>query len=243
MKKFNLVILVLILVACTTIKYQDDTGYLNSAQAESPEFPVYLNGKVCKDTDNQPGLCSKKIQSNSILSIEIPALPYSYKLDLACTKSLDESKIYDVEANTKFIRLIPPEKFASVKSFICIGEIFPKDRPEQISALWEVRVKISDKAYTPRESIYLTKKHGFVFLVMGEYARSILVYDQGQWRHYSKTAVVRIKGDPSKVRAYSESYQMRFNFFQFDEKAPEQTPFYLHMEKDPAANQSEVDAE
>jgi hypothetical protein len=213
MKNFTLFISLAFLASCTTLKYQDDLGFLVSAQAESPEFPVYFNSKLCRDTDLVPGLCSKRIRSTDTLKIELPGRSYGYRLDLTCSQALGESQSFNVQAGKSFTHEITPDKFAKLKSFICMGEVFPTDRPQPMSAQWEVRVKVVDAAYTPREAAYITHDKGKTYLVLGSHAREAWVWDEGAWRHYDKTTVVEIKGDEHAVAAYSESYQMRFNAY------------------------------
>lgn len=212
MKRFLPAILIaLAALACSTLKYSDDRVFLVSAQADSPEFPVFVNGKICKDTDGIPGLCSKRIKSNEPLEIRMDPRPYSYTLKLNCTRELGESQTFPVPSGLEFKHAITPEKFAALSSFICIGEVLPDDRDLPVSAKWEFRAKIVDRAYNAREEIVLIKKHGRQFLVLGQHAKFSSVFDEGEWKTYKEKTVVEIKGDPAHVLAYSESFNMRFN--------------------------------
>lgn len=214
MKRFYS-LFVFLLFACTTIKYSDDSGFLVSAQADSPEFPVYLNGKICKDTDGIPGLCTKRLRSNEPLVIRMDARPYSYKLQLACSKDIGVSQSFAVEKDQPFEFTIKPEQFAVMMSFICVGEVMPDDRELPVSAKWKLFASIVDQAYVQRETAYITKKGGRNFLIMGQHARSVNVFDEGKWKTYKEKPVIEISGDPAKVIAYSESFNMRFNALGF----------------------------
>lgn len=214
MKRLALV-LVGILAACSTLSYVDDSDFLVSAQADSPEFPVYINGKICKDTDGIPGLCSKRIRSNEALTLHMDARPYSYVLQLACTKELGESQSFSIQKDMPFEHSIKPENFSRVKSFICIGEVLPDDREMPISAKWEIRAKIVDQAYVRRETPYFKTDKGKTFLIMGQHAKFSSVFDQGAWKAFKEKTVIEIKGKPENVIGYSESFNARFNSIGF----------------------------
>jgi hypothetical protein len=199
----------LLFVACTTIPYQDDTGFLVSAQANSPEFPVYLNGSLCKDVDGNAGLCSKRIKSTDNLTIHFDAQTYAYQLTMSCTSPMDIAAA-TVAVNQPFDLVITPAQMASLPSFVCIGEIFPADRNSPVSAKFEIRVVVYDSNYLAREAITFEKKGLDNYLVLGQYARSAWVNDGSGWKQYTKTTEVKIP-DPTTVQAYSESFSMRFN--------------------------------
>jgi hypothetical protein len=201
--------LALLFTACMSLPYKDDTGFLVSAQADSPEFPVYVNGTLCKDLDNNPGLCSKRLKSNEALAFHFDPQTYAYDLTIACTSPLTVPAS-TVPSGVPFDLTISPTDFPPGDSFICIGEVLPQDRPQPLSAKWEVRVVIFDSAYEARESIFYSKP----YLVLGTYARSSWVFDGSKWKQYKSKTYVKVD-DPTKVQAYSESYAERFNFFQF----------------------------
>jgi hypothetical protein len=207
----GIIAFVAIFLACTTIPYSDDSGFLVSAQADSPEFPVFINGKICKDTDGIPGLCSKRVKSDEPVTFRMDPRPYSYTLQLACTKDLGVSQSFSVEKGQEFSFVITPDKFSTLRSFICIGEVLPGDRDFPVSAKWETRIKVVDQAYVQRETAYFMTKKKRTFLILGEHAETSMVFDQGEWKEYKKKTAVEIKGDPTKVQAFSESHNMRFN--------------------------------
>lgn len=74
-------------------------------------------------------------------------------------------------------------------------------------------MSVYDAAYKLREQAYLTTKDGKQYLVLGKYARRAWVHDQGKWAYHKKKTYVEVKGDPAKLIAYSESFAMRFNYF------------------------------
>lgn len=191
---------------CANIKYQQDTGFLNSAQANSPEFPALINGVLCKDSGGMVGLCSMRIKSNQDVSIHIDKRQYTYTLVLSCSSAIDESQSFTIGANDDFNYTIKANKFSTVNSFLCIGEVAPSDREVPISAEFEFRIKVVDAAYTPRESIYILKDK----LVLGEHAKYVDICDAKGCRAYSEKPVVSFR---PPVKAFSESYTMRFNYY------------------------------
>lgn len=207
---FLVLTLLAVLVACTTMKYQADTSFLVSAQADSPEFPIFLNGKVCKDTDGIPGMCSKRIKSNEHLVLSIDPRPYSYTLKLACSPELGIDQSIPVQKGAPLSFDLGPEALARVVSFVCRGRVVPDDREEPVAGLWQFMVTIVDKNYQPREVAYIAKQGKASYLILGQHAKYARVYDKG-WKEYSEQPLIEIKGDPAKVMAYSESHMMRFN--------------------------------
>jgi hypothetical protein len=207
---------VLLLGACTTLAYKDDIGFLVSAQAGSSEFPVYLNGKLCRDMEGLPGLCAKRLKSTEPLTFSFDAQSYSYSLNIRCTQGVDTIPPATVPSGEQYSFTLKAEAFAQFRSFTCIGEIFPQDRDSPISSQFEVRFSVVDARYLPREAIYLRDKDGKTGLVLGAHARTSHVFDEGKWKRYSKKTIVEIKGDPEQVKAYSESFAARFNYYNYD---------------------------
>lgn len=207
MSRSKSLLCLLLVMGCTAIEYSTDSGFLNSSQANSFEAPVLINGKICKDMDGHVGLCTKQIKSNRPLEIEQPPMVYSYDLVLRCTSALEQSKTYTVEKGKKFSLTI--SDFKNLKSFQCIGELFPSDRDVEVSAKWSLLVKIADKKYTERETIYRASGH----LVLGLHARSSRVcYKNGKCIRYNKKTILRDTRNKIAM-AYSESETMRFNYY------------------------------
>jgi hypothetical protein len=204
MKTFLPLILILVTAcSCKPIKYTSDFGFLPSAQANSPEFLVKINGKYCKDMDGRIGLCAKRVRSNEKIILVLDARPYSYRLNVNCSSLVDFNLSVDVAQNAAFSFEIHPDSFQEVKSFTCIGEVFPQDRPQEVSAFWHSRFVVFDKEYQERESIYSDGEH----LVLGQNARFSLLNEE---KAVSKKTRVKAAGIN---KAYSESETMRFNYW------------------------------
>lgn len=208
----SVIVGVLVLVACSSLPYQDDKAFAVSAQANSPEFPVYVGGAICKDMDGNPGMCSKKITSSEGLILHIDAQNYPYNVAIQCTNPITVPGA-SVPSGAPFDLTLHPEQMQGLVTFICRGEVFPQDRPQPLSASFEVRVNVSDSAYVPREGINtIENNRGQTVLVLGEYARDSWVCDGGVCNRYKKATTVKIR-NPGNVSAYSSSYDMRFNYF------------------------------
>lgn len=189
--------------ACKDIKYKPDIGFIPSAQANSPEFLVKINGSVCKDMDNQVGLCSKRISSDKALSFKMDVRPYAYRLNVECSAVINFSLSRDIPSGQSAEFSIEPSQFSEAKSFTCIGEIFPQDREEEVSAFWHARFLVFDKNYQGREEIYPLGAD----LILGQNAKYTLLNEQ-------KFLTKKVKTDLKGVqKAYSESESMRFNYY------------------------------
>lgn len=198
-----ILLLTLLLSGCNSLKYESDIGFLNSAQANSMEYYAKINGTPCRDMDGIVGLCTKRLASNQELKIEMDARDYAYRFNLQCTSTLGVDFSQDVLAGKAFSFAISPEKFRDVRSFTCIGEVFPQDRDQEVSANWSVRVVVYDSQYQPREIVYVYENH----LIFGKHAR----YITADGKRYSKKT--SLKGADQIRFAYSESERMRFNYW------------------------------
>lgn len=210
MKKIILMF-VLLLFGCNTIKYQDDIGYLNSAQAGSYEFPVKIGRSVCKDMNNEVGLCSTRLPNNQDLNIEIEPQPYAYTYVLTCSSALDVNHSANILANTAATIIVPFTHYGALKAFTCIVQINPMDR-QKVSAQAEVRVVLFDANYQAREKMYTIELKGDNYLVLGQHARHSIVCERNKCKSYNKDTIIKIK-EPRELLAYSESYQMRYNYY------------------------------
>jgi hypothetical protein len=207
--RIKITLLMAVLISCTAIQYIDDTGFLNSSQANSFEALVKIGGKACKDMDGRVGLCVKQIESNRSLKIFMPPMPYDYTLIIKCTMDLDQSRGYDVEKGKEFNLAISDYK--GMKSFQCIGEIFPQDREEEISAKWGILVKVVDPNYQPRTAIYKTGD----YLITGKHSRYVrYCYSDGKCKNKKKKTMIKNKNN-EVVSVFSESKTMRFNYYGF----------------------------
>lgn len=196
-------IIVLSACACKGINYHSDIGFLNSAQANSPEYLVNINGSYCKDMDGGIGLCAKRIKSGSDISFKLDPRPYSYRLNVTCTSTVNFRLTVDVDKDQRFSFKIPPEAYRDLLSFTCIGEVFPSDREESISAFWHSRFVVIDQAYQAREQIYPSGE----YLVLGQNAKYSLINEEIQLKNKATYKIQNPK------RAYSESQLMRFNYW------------------------------
>lgn len=206
--KFLILISLLILCSCNEIKYQADIGFLNSAQANSFEYFVTINGAPCKDMDNKIGLCAKRIESNAPLKFKIDPKPYGYSFNLRCTKELNSDYSINIAKDQAYEFSIAPEKFATVKSFTCIGEIFPEDRPQEISGNFQVRAIVFDSNYIERELVYTKEVKKDTYLVFGKYAK----YTFLNGKTYKEQTAIKINKD-QKNFGYSESENLRVNSY------------------------------
>lgn len=215
MKQFAVLIFMLaFLSGCRSaaIKYEGDMGFLNSAQANSMEFPVKIKGKVCLDMNGTTGLCSTRIDSNEDFVMTIDPQEYSYRYKLTCSREINADTSKDVEANVAHKIIIPKANMVGQKSFICIGEIYPADRDQTVSAKWDVRVKIHDVQYQVREEIYQTEKDGKKYIVLGRNALHARVCYKDECKNFSKKTTIE-REDKEGLVVYSESWNMRYNFY------------------------------
>lgn len=201
-----IVVMIVSACACKQIKYEPDLGFMNSAQANSMEYLVRINGSACKDMDGQVGLCAKRIPSNAPIEFKMDGREYGYRFTLTCTRTIDSDFSVDVLPEQPLTFSIPPEKFSEVRSFTCIGEVFPHDRDQEISTGWHARFVVYDGKYQPREEIYSTTIKKENHLVLGKHARYVHV----NGRMYKKATTVESEKD---VQAYSESERGRFNYY------------------------------
>lgn len=210
-----LVPLIFGMTSCGSLPYEDDIGFSVSAQANSMEFPIRLNGRVCADLDGQPGMCSKRLSSKEDLVVHFDPQDYPTNIRVRCTKGLEITPAVSVPAKQAYDWKIPATAIAAANliEFTCIGEVLPQDRDPPISAKFKISVSIYDAAYKVREQAYLTTEKGKTYLVLGKYARRAWVYDQDKWAYHKEDTIVQVKGDPTKLIAYSESFAMRFNYW------------------------------
>jgi hypothetical protein len=200
---FFLFFSLLILVACGQLEYRADLNFLNSAQANSPEYLAFINGKPCKDMDGQIGLCAKRIRSDEKITMALDKRPYAYRLNVVCSSNVDFKLSVDVVEDKPFSFDILPASFGGLKSFTCTGEVFPQDRPQEVSAFWHARFVIYDKNYQAREEIYSARDT----IIFGQHAKYTLVNDEIVLKKKTTYNFKKVK------RAFSESELMRFNYY------------------------------
>lgn len=195
---------ILIAISCQhLLPYKPDTGFLNSAQANSPEYLVRINGVYCKDMDGSIGLCAKRVRSDEKISFHLDSRPYAYRLNVTCSSNVGFNLSIDILQNASFDFDIDAGKFSNSKSFTCVGEVFPQDREESVSAFWHARFVVYDKDYQAREAIYSDGKN----VILGQYAKYSVINDDIKLKNTSVYKFKDIK------RAFSESEMMRFNYY------------------------------
>lgn len=203
---------VLTVASCGGIPYKDDLGYKVSAQANSHEFPIRVNGRLCKDIDGKPGACTIQIKSNEPLILRFDPMSYGYQFIPECTQGVQNPGGATVEQNKVFTWTVNPSDFAEFTAFTCRGQIAPNDRAMPISALFRITVLVVDQAYEGREGIYIQDMDNKKYAVFGQYCRMAWARDAGKWTRYDKTTAIEIKGNPDEFEAYCESYAMRYNY-------------------------------
>jgi len=198
-------VLAIVLGQCSSLPYESDSGFLNSAQANSSEWMVRVDGLVCKDLDGLVGACSKRVKSKTDIKVHHDPRPYSYRVAMRCTEGTGIDFSIDVLENQPWGYTIRHDKFKGFRSFTCQGEVFPNDRDNAISALWQIRFLVVDQDYKKRESVYFSNDQ----LVMGKHARYTTICDPTCDDESEGTVV---KTTPT-ASAYSESEVMRFNYY------------------------------
>ena len=201
----NLVVLLFLLVitiGCNQLKYKPDINFMNSSNANSFEYPVYVNKRMCIDLDRNPGLCVLHHNKANILTLSIDSRPYSYTLDLICP-DLGYQELFQVPKAKKFTTSFQRGDLLEARSIVCVGEIFPSDR-DLVSAKFSIIVKLVSSDYIRRNKIIPFPNNSL--LIVGE--NSLYTTVNGKTKR-KKTSVKLKQGQ----KVYSESYNMRFNAY------------------------------
>lgn len=193
------------LMSCVAVQYTDDTVFMSSGQAGAPEYPVKVSGKWCRDMDGIPGGCYLRWPNDKDILVEVLPVDYEYRIRILCSDNLGINQTFDVMANEPYAFVIPWQRFENEASFTCMGRVFPKDRPEPVSALFEVRVRVHDGAYQRREDMYHTRG----YQIFGSGSRTVTYWKDGSQKLASKKTYLKTK---EPVPAITESYNMRFNY-------------------------------
>lgn len=211
---FPLIMLAMGASNCTQhIKYESDKGMLAPYQAEVFEFPVDINGSVCKDMSDQVGACTKIISERQDLNFGIASLPYNYNIVMKCSSQVNFSHNQDIQLNQPHRVVISKELYQGAAEFICIGRITPSDR-SFVSSRFEVRVRVQDGQFVKRENGYIYTEKNKSYLVMGKNALYTYVFDNGFWKTHEKAPVIQVY-DLANLKAFSESEIMRLNFYKY----------------------------
>jgi hypothetical protein len=191
------------------MKYvSDEHTYWPSGLANSPEFPVKINGELCKNSAGEMGGCYIRIRDDHQTMFEIMPLPYSYRLSFKCTKNLDFPPIdeRDYSAKEAVYIAIERDQYNGQTSFMCTGRIFPDDRNEPINSFFEVRVRLVRPEYIGREQMHHTGK----YQVFGKNALHSMWYVDDEWKYGHKKTYLETK---KHILAFSESHNMRWNYY------------------------------
>lgn len=193
---------------CNAPKYVADIGFIPSATANSPEFPVFIEGTVCKDLKGQVGLCALRQDADKDFVVDFYAQPYDYELTFNCSSNVPGYPVsWLVVRNTDFKVTVPRTVFPKEKVFTCSAIITPKDRPEPIGSFARMTVTVVDSGYQRLENPYITKG----YLVMGEHTLYGKYRDRDGWHTVEKTTVV--KDTKGIVEVTTESYAGRHGYY------------------------------
>lgn len=205
-------LLLLLLTGCAAkIQYLDDPGYVSSGQSNSPEYPVVVNGYLCKDITGNPGLCSLRVKSKRDVVVQLFEQQYDYRLAITCSRELEADFTVDVKKNSQYNFILAHEKFEHLKSFICVGDVFPLDRLDKVEMKFEFRVKVVPDNYQARENFKLYRKGSKLVAQPGIHALYTNLHFDNEWHHYSKQTEIEVPHED--IWGWSESYQGRLNFY------------------------------
>lgn len=215
MKNLNILLVSLIVftqISCKSLKYQADIGdmIIPSGYAQSPEFPISVNGKPCKDVDNIMGFCTIRVKSNQNLRITLANRPYDYRLKIKTSTNITFATISkEVLKNTNEEIIIPFDTYNGQNVFNIQGEVFPNDRPEPISAMFDIRVRIIREDYLASTNPYLDiEKNVFVFGLNA--LHSDMKFSNNLWEYNNKKVYIENK-KPCFV--ITETERMRFAYY------------------------------
>ena len=192
-----------------SFEYEADRGFIPASSANSPEFLVMVDGYYCVDISGKGGLCSTRIRRLKDSVIEILPQSYSYKLHFLCSKSLDFEFSQDVKKEEKNTIRIPQQKYSNVDTFVCIGEVFPDDREDKVSASFEIRYRVLANDYVEADEIKYKDNTFF----LGRYSLYSKIYDQGKWKFFKAKYELEAKDRYAPV--VSETYNMRYSYRNF----------------------------
>lgn len=205
-------LMLIILVSCGSTDYESDVGFLPPYKAEVFEYPVMVNGHVCKDMIGKVGACTLITDNRKDTKITLISRPYRYSIKMTCSSNINFNHSTDIRENQDYEIVISKDSYGQEAQFICIGRIIPLDR-NFISARFELRVRVQDGKYIKRSTSRYFEKEGKRYLSMGKHSRDLYIFEGGKWAHYNRRSVVRVGARGS--RGFSESELMRFNYYNF----------------------------
>jgi len=209
--KFLSLLFLFLLSSCVSgsLDYVDDRGFLPAVRGNSPEYLVMVDGYYCVDVSGKGGMCSTRIRNLKDSIIQIMPQNYAYKIHFLCSKAIDFEFSQDVKKGKEYFITVPHDNFKDVETFVCIGEIFPDDREDKVSSMFEIRYRVIDSSYV--EGSLINFKDGEVLL--GRHALHSKIYDGKEWKSYNKQTVVETK--EKNIMAVVETYNMRYSYYNF----------------------------
>lgn len=217
MKNLNILLALLTaftITSCKSIKYEADIGdkIIPSGYAQSPEFPVSVNGRICKDVDNIQGFCTIRVKSNESLKIMLANRPYPFKVTIKTSNNISFQKIsIDVLPNTNQEIVIPFDTYNNQNVYNVSGEIFPADRPLPVSAIFDIRVRIIDKDYLSYQTPYHSLEKNLSVYGQNSLHTNIL-YANNVWDYkYKTTYQEKVYNSPCMI--ITETEKMRFSYY------------------------------
>lgn len=197
--------LILVLLSCAKLEYKTDIGFLNSAQANSPEFPIKINNKTCKDSNGQAGLCSFRLKSDKDLNIDLLKWPEERRINFTCTDNIDFNKTFHVPKKNDFSVSITPSDFSSALSFACIIKIYRGNDEQRIAYMAKFHITVIDSKYQEREEIYKLGES----LVIGQHSMITVI----NGKSYKKKTTYKPKKKEQNTQVISVSEMGRINTY------------------------------
>lgn len=198
---WTLIVLIFLFVGCSCIPHISDNSFMVSAQANSAEFPIKINGKDCKDINGQMGICAVSLPNGIDIAVDHAVRPYNYRLAVICTESANLNTSRDVLKNSPHKLILQGINFQHLALLYCEGEIFPDDRKDVVSMKWKLLVNLVDPDYIKREEAYVANGQ----VVFGQHA----LHTYYNEKYFPKGTVVKEKVG---AKGNSESFSGRFNY-------------------------------
>jgi hypothetical protein len=207
----SILLLSTFLVSC---EYEDDFQFMSDARGNLFSEEVYLNNDLCRDMSNTTGACTLQIPSTAPLKYLIAARPYSYRLTLVCSKKISFELTRQVKEMEVLEFAIPNSNFENETSFTCIGEIFPEDRIQAVSAKFETRIKVFNPNLIRLDKPSVRSENNKKYIVLGKYSLHARICDLEEcvYTHKEVYKEVNLK-TPLFVRNESASHRINYADF------------------------------
>ena len=207
---FVSLIVLQMIAGCNTPKFVKDVGFVSSATANSPEFPVMIKGSVCRDNSGQPGLCAIRQKAEEDFVVDILPQPYDYTATWNCSMNVPGPwpQAYQVLHDMPLQVRVKKEDFPIEKVFNCSVIITPQDRPEPIASFARISVTITDARYVRLENPYISNN----WVVLGQFSEHTAYLDTLGWHWLHQVTAFKDPGNIKELRV--ESYAGRHGFWQ-----------------------------